>query len=87
MQQPPDRDRTIASIETVLMVVFGVLTLVAAIAYVVFSIRQRPWGPLALIAGVVGISFGLTFARLWGRFKARRSGYVDERGNYIPPQK
>lgn len=87
MPKPPEHDKTLYTIQVVLMVVFGVLTLLAAGAFVLFSLRQRPWSPLALIAGGVGIWFGIMFARLWTRFKERKNGYIDEDGKYVPPWK
>lgn len=87
MPKPPAHDKTLYSIQMVLMVVFGILTLVAAGAFVLFAVRQRPWSPTALIAAAVGVWFGMLFARLWTRFKERQNGYIDEDGNYIPPWK
>ena len=87
MPSPPEHDKTLYTIQVVLMVVFGFLTLVAAGAFVLFSLRQRPWSPLALMAAAVGLWFGFMFSRLWARFKSYQSGYVDEHGNYIPPRK
>ena len=87
MPSPPEHDKALYTIQLVLMVVFGILTLVAAGAFVLFSLRQRPLSPIALMAAAVGLWFGFMFSRLWTRFKERRNGYIDEEGKYVPPWK